>query len=234
MRVLILDSSPIFRMGLKQIMTQIGKNNGDLVEVYEGDNISDGVNIAKCYNPDIILLDENIGISDIDSSIMTNMEGIITLFNKEKIICKSTEQEMKSGKTKSTEVIFLCDKMQCGGFEDIKIPEISGLIMKNANEEDVIYALNVIMRGGRYYSPECIKMKPSVSVQDNLTKRESEVLDLLKEGKTNYEIGRELYISEATAKKHVSNILGKLGLKNRVEAVIAVKNSMNYRNFGGK
>lgn len=234
MRVLILDSSPIFRMGLKQIMTQIGKNNGDLVEVDEGDNISDGVNIAKCYNPDIILLDENIGISDIDSSIMTNMEGIITLFNKEKIICKSTEQEMKSGKTKSTEVIFLCDKMQCGGFEDIKIPEISGLIMKNANEEDVIYALNVIMRGGRYYSPECIKMKPSVSVQDNLTKRESEVLDLLKEGKTNYEIGRELYISEATAKKHVSNILGKLGLKNRVEAVIAVNNSMNYRNFGGK
>ena len=234
MRVLILDSSPIFRMGLKQIMTQIGKNNGDLVEVYEGDNISDGVNIAKCYNLDIILLDENIGISDIDSSIMTNMEGIITLFNKEKIICKSTEQEMKSGKTKSTEVIFLCDKMQCGGFEDIKIPEISGLIMKNANEEDVIYALNVIMRGGRYYSPECIKMKPSVSVQDNLTKRESEVLDLLKEGKTNYEIGRELYISEATAKKHVSNILGKLGLKNRVEAVIAVNNSMNYRNFGGK
>ena len=64
MRVLILDSSPIFRMGLKQIMTQIGKNNGDLVEVYEGDNISDGVNIAKCYNPDIILLDENIGISE--------------------------------------------------------------------------------------------------------------------------------------------------------------------------
>ena len=57
---------------------------------------------------------------------------------------------------------------------------------------------------------------------------------MLKEGKTNYEIGRELYISEATAKKHVSNILGKLGLKNRVEAVIAVNNSMNYRNFGGK
>lgn len=234
MRVLILDSSPIFRMGLKQIMTQIGKNNGDLVEVYEGDNISDGVNIAKCYNPDIILLDENIGISDIDSSIMTNMEGIIALFNKEKIICNSMEPEMKSVKTKNTEVIFLCNKMRYSGFEDIKIPEISGLIMKNANEEDVIYALNVIMRGGRYYSPECIKMKPSVSVQDNLTKRESEVLDLLKEGKTNYEIGRELYISEATAKKHVSNILGKLGLKNRVEAVIAVNNSMNYRNFGGK
>ena len=202
MRVLILDSSPIFRMGLKQIMTQIGKNNGDLVEVYEGDNISDGVNIAKCYNPDIILLDENIGISDIDSSIMTNMEGIITLFNKEKIICKSTEQEMKSGKTKSTEVIFLCDKMQCGGFEDIKIPEISGLIMKNANEEDVIYALNVIMRGGRYYSPECIKMKPSVSVQDNLTNRESEVLDLLKEKRCKVNMtsvwlnGRQLLMAE--------------------------------------
>lgn len=229
MRVLILDSSPIFRMGLKQIMTQIGKNNGDLVEVYEGDNISDGVNIAKCYNPDIILLDENIGISDIDSSIMTNMEGIITLFNKEKIICKSTEPEMKSGKTKSTEVIFLCDKMQCGGFEDIKIPEISGLIMKNANEEDVIYALNVIMRGGRYYSPECIKMKPPVSVQDNLTKRESEVLSLLKEGKSNNEIGKELFISEATAKKHVSNILGKLGMKNRMEVVIAVNNARLWR-----
>lgn len=234
MRVLILDSSPIFRMGLKQIMTQMGKDNGDMVEVYEGDNVSDGVNIAKCYIPDIILIDENIGISNIDSSITSNIEGIIALFNKEKIICNSMEPEMKSVKTKSTEVIFLCNKMRYSGFEDIKIPEISGLIMKNASEEDVIYALNVIMRGGRYYSPECIKMKPSISVQDNLTKRESEVLDLLKEGKTNYEIGRELYISEATAKKHVSNILGKLGLKNRVEAVIAVNNSMNYRNFGGK
>ena len=66
-------------MGLKQIMTQMGKNNGDMIEVYEGDNISDGVNIAKCYNPDIILIDEDIGSSDIDSSITTNMEDIITL-----------------------------------------------------------------------------------------------------------------------------------------------------------
>ena len=229
MRVLILDSSPIFRMGLKQIMTQMGKDNGDMVEVYEGDNISDGVNIAKCYIPDIILIDENIGISDIDSSITSNMESIIALFNKEKIICNSMEQEMKSVKTKSTEVIFLCNKMRYSGFEDIKIPEISGLIMKNANEEDVIYALNVIMRGGRYYSPECIKMKPSVSVQDNLTKRESEVLSLLKEGKSNNEIGKELFISEAPAKKHVSNILGKLGMKNRMEVVIAVNNARLWR-----
>lgn len=223
MRVLILDTSPIFRMGLKQIMTQMGKRNGDIIEIYENDNIQEGINIARRYKPDIILIDSGIGISNIENSAKTDIENIVKIFNREKIIHRNRE----SGRNKGTDVIFLCDKIRYGELEEIKNLGVSGMIMKSANEEDVIYAINVVMRGGRYYSPECTDTK--MSVKDNLTKRESEVLSLLKEGKSNYEISKELFISEATAKKHVSNILGKLGVKNRVEVVIAVNNARLWR-----
>lgn len=221
MKVLILDKSPIFRMGLKQIMAQMEKKTENKIEVYESDNISEGVNIAESVNLDIILIDvniDNIENVNVDNRIENKTVSIIEKFKRDKPIRNLYE----SGQVHSPDVIFLCDKKGYVKYDELNRLGVSGIVMKNINEKDLIYVLSVVMKGEKYYSPECLEV--FLPERENLTKRENEVLELLKEGKSNYEIGKELFISEATTKKHVSSILGKMGLKNRVEVVIAVNN----------
>lgn len=220
MKVLILDKSPIFRMGLKQIMAQMEKKTKNKIEVYESDNISEGVNIAESVKIDIILIDVNIDMENVnvDNRIENKTVSIIKKFKKDKLISNLYE----SGQVYSPDVIFLCDKKGYAKYEELNNLGVSGIVMKNINEKDLIYVLSVVIRGEKYYAPECLEV--FLPERENLTKRENEVLELLKEGKSNYEIGKELFISEATTKKHVSSILGKMGLKNRVEVVIAVNN----------
>ena len=85
----------------------------------------------------------------------------------------------------------------------------------------MVNALRLVCSGGMYLPPELLAANPGRRAAPQLTRRESEVLALMLEGKSNKRIARELDMAEATVKNHVTAILRMLGATNRTEAVIA-------------
>ncbi|MGP1412065.1 MAG: response regulator transcription factor [Peptoanaerobacter stomatis] len=107
---------------------------------------------------------------------------------------------------------------------------IDAYLLKDAFIDDIVYGLKVVERGGKFYSADLIENVGNVSEEekkiDMLTRREIEVITLLRKGYSNAKIGEVLYVSEGTVKKHLSNIFGKLDLYNRAEAMLfAERNS---------
>jgi DNA-binding NarL/FixJ family response regulator len=107
----------------------------------------------------------------------------------------------------------------------------SGFILKNAPPDDLIDAIRVVAEGNALLAPSVTRRiiaefakKPVPQTYDEkmkrLTEREIEVLRLIAKGKTNEEIAIELVIGEATVKTHVSNVLTKLDLRDRVQVVV--------------
>jgi DNA-binding NarL/FixJ family response regulator len=107
----------------------------------------------------------------------------------------------------------------------------SGFLLKTAPPEDLIAAVNVVAAGHALLSPSVTRrvigrfarhqppVRPPEALQ-RLTERETEVLRLLAQGLSNAEIGARLFVGEATVKTHMSNLLSKLHLRDRVQAVI--------------
>jgi DNA-binding NarL/FixJ family response regulator len=108
----------------------------------------------------------------------------------------------------------------------------SGFMLKDAPPEELLAAIEVVARGDALIAPavtrsvieEFVRRSPSPSplppVLDELTVREREVLELLAQGLTNAEIAERLVVSGGTVKTHVAHVLAKLGLRDRVQAVI--------------
>jgi DNA-binding NarL/FixJ family response regulator len=102
----------------------------------------------------------------------------------------------------------------------------SGLIPKPAKPEDIADAINVVRIGGSYLDPErtremveAVTAPGPVPSEVHLTNRETEVLELLAEGRSARQIAAELDVSERTVNTHVANLYRKLAVSNRVEAV---------------
>ena len=101
--------------------------------------------------------------------------------------------------------------------------EVDGYIMKDSFIEDILYAFNVVKRGEKFYPPRLAEKAIYGKESDELkllTERELDVFRELRKGLTNNQISNNLFITEGTTKKHVSSILNKLKLSNRMEAVV--------------
>jgi DNA-binding NarL/FixJ family response regulator len=108
----------------------------------------------------------------------------------------------------------------------------SGFLLKDASPEDIVAAIKVVARGDALLDPAVTASvigqfatlpKPRDDLKarvEELTAREREVLSLMANGLSNAEIARELVVSEGTAKTHVRHVLQKLGLRDRIQAVI--------------
>jgi DNA-binding NarL/FixJ family response regulator len=107
----------------------------------------------------------------------------------------------------------------------------SGFMLKDAPADELVRAVRVVAAGEALLAPSITRRlitevtsrrtrrKPNPALA-SLTPREREVLDLVAEGKSNAEIGAELFVAEQTVKTHVSNVLAKLGLRDRAQAVV--------------
>lgn len=106
---------------------------------------------------------------------------------------------------------------------------VQGFQMKQAEASEIINAIHIVHQGGKSMA-SCVTnalMEHSQTrklwLQSSLSNREQEVLQLISQGKTNIEIGKQLYISTRTVKFHVSSIFIKLNVKNRTEAALLIR-----------
>ena len=100
---------------------------------------------------------------------------------------------------------------------------IEGYITNTIEKDEFIFLLKKIISGKKIYETNLIENLVNNSLEnklDKLSKREKEVLDEISKGLNNKEISDNLFITESTVKKHVSNIFVKLNIKNRQEAII--------------
>lgn len=126
--------------------------------------------------------------------------------------------------------VMLLDRRKCKKtFTKALNNSIDGYITDLSDKEDFIHTVKKIFKGKKVYEAELIHSiasKNEMEDIDALTKREREVLDQIAKGLNNRAIASSLYITEYTVKKHVSNILSKLNLNSRQEAIIYV-NQLN-------
>jgi two-component system NarL family response regulator len=205
-RVLIVDDHALFRRGLQMVLEQ----EPDIAVVGEAGDGAEAVEKAQETIPDVVLMD-----------VRMPRRGGIEATAKIKEVVPSTKILML---TISDEEADLYDAIKAGA---------SGYLLKEISIDEVATAIRAVQAGQSLISPSMASKllsefatmvkkaeeKPSIP-QPRLTDREMEVLQLVAQGRNNRDIAKELYISENTVKNHIRNILEKLHLHSRVEAVV--------------
>jgi DNA-binding NarL/FixJ family response regulator len=203
--VLIADDQALVRVGLRKIL----ELESELTVVGEAADGEEAIAAAKRSNPDVVLMDVRMPVLDgIEAT-----RRIVAIEPNARVLILTTFG-LDS---------YVFDALRAGA---------SGFMLKDAPPEEIVAAIRIVARGEALLAPavtravveEFARQRPAPSQEptavDELTPREREVLDLLARGLSNPEICDRLVISEATAKTHVAHILQKLGLRDRVQAVI--------------
>lgn len=203
-RLLVVDDVPLFRAGLTSALNGAGY---DVIgEAGDGES---AVAVAESEQPDIVLLD----------ILMPGVSGIDVL-GKIRAVSPTSEVLLLTGSESEEDLVAAIR----GGAR--------GYILKDMPFDELIVVIDNIAGGGAAVSPgmagklfdvtkELLLHQELISTRKpTLTGRELEVLGLVADGKTSRQIGDLLYISENTVKNHIRNILDKLGLHSRNEAVL--------------
>ena len=203
-RVLVVDDQELFRRGLTMLLAV----EDDIEVVGEASDGAAAVELATATVPDVILMDVR----------MPKGSGIEA--------CVAIKEVAPSAK-----IIMLTVSDEEGDLYDAVKSGASGYLLKDSSIDEVAQAIRVVADGQSLISPsmavKLIDEFKQMSRADReqvltprLTERELEVLRKVAEGLNNREIAKQLYISENTVKNHVRNILEKLQLHSRMEAVM--------------
>lgn len=205
-RVLIVDDQPLMRQGFRLIL---GAQDGIEIVGEAGDG-AEAVRAVAETKPDVVLMDIRMpGVDGIEATrqITTARVLVLTTFGHDEYVIAA----LRAG--------------------------ASGFILKDATPEELTHAVRVVAAGESLLAPAVTttllaRVLPNLGSAaprgdldraerlSELTEREVEVLRLIATGRSNAEIAAMLYVSEATVKTHVSHILSKLGLRDRVQAVV--------------
>jgi len=204
-RVLVVDDHALFRRGLEMVLGQ----ESDIEVVGEAGDGAEAVDLASTLLPDIVLMDVR----------MPRRSGIEA--------CTAIKEVVPSAKivmlTISDDEADLYDAIKAGA---------SGYLLKEIPIEEVADAIRSVWAGQSRISPSMASKllsefatmskradEPRAVPAPKLTERELEVLQLVAQGMNNRDIAKQLFISENTVKNHIRNILEKLHLHSRMEAV---------------
>ncbi len=205
--MLILDDHPLARQGIYSII-QMYKSGA---EVLHASTIRESQRIVEESDIQMVFVDLNLGKEN-------GFDFLVWL-----------KEQKKSVKT-----FIITSSSRQSDFVYAQKLGVDAYVLKDAFLEEIMCGLRVAEQGGRFYSAALVEQLNQVNedknVFDALTDREMDIFVLLGQGYSNAKISETLYISEGTTKKHISNILSKLNLRNRVEAVLlANKNSFSVK-----
>ena len=210
-RVLLVDDHDLVRTGFRTIL----ESEPGIEVVGEARDGAEAISQATALRPDVICMD-------------VQMPGMDGLEATRRIIMAT---DARTGPPVGVLVLTTFDR------DDYLFAALdagaSGFLLKNASPEKLVEAVLVVARGEALLAPDVTRRvierateardapapQPDERLSD-LTERETEVLRLLARGLSNAEIARELWLGEATVKTHVSKVLLKLGLRDRVHAVV--------------
>jgi DNA-binding NarL/FixJ family response regulator len=205
LRVLVADDQELVRAGFRLILEAAG-----FEVVGEAPNGAVAVELAARHHPDVVLMDIRMPVLD----------GIA-----------ATRQLAAAGPDAPKVVILTTFDLDDYVYEALRAGA-SGFLLKEAPRADLIAAVRVAAAGDALLAPSVTKRLieafvarpaetlPSPSRLASLTPRERDILLLVARGRSNLEIAGNLVVSEATVKTHVAHLLAKLGLRDRVQAVI--------------
>lgn len=207
-RVLLVDDQSMLRMGFRLIL----QAEPDIEVIGEAGDGEAGVSMSAALQPDVVLMDIRMpGMNGIEATSLiaaTNASArilILTTFDLDEYVIAG----LKAG--------------------------ASGFLLKDAPPADLLAAIRTVASGESVLAPtatrrlidQLVPLLPDqeqqtrqAAVIETLTEREHEVFMLIAAGRSNREIATDLYLSEGTVKVHVGRILAKLGLRDRVQAVV--------------
>jgi DNA-binding NarL/FixJ family response regulator len=209
-RVVLVDDEAMVRVGLRMVLTA----EPDLEVVGEASDGAAAEQVAEETRPDVVLMD-------------IRMPGVDGLEGARRVLAAVPE----------TRVVMLTTFDEDAYVEAALRAGVSGFLLKVAPPERLIDAVRTVASGGGLLDPTVtlrviesfantspLRTQPAAELAA-LTEREKDVLRLIAKGMSNAEIAAQLYVGEATVKTHVSGVLTKLGLRDRVQAVVAAYES---------
>jgi DNA-binding NarL/FixJ family response regulator len=211
-RVLLVDDHALFRAGLSALIAEEG-----FEVVGQASNGPEGIRLARELAPDVVIMDLNMpGMSGVEATRVT------------------------SAHAPASHVVVLTVSGDEASVTDAVLAGASGYLLKDAAVDDILAAIRAAAAGESWISPRVAgsllervrragaEREVAEDIDPGLSDRELEVLRLIAQGKENIEIAAELFMSPKTAKNHVSSILAKLQLHNRIQAAVyAVKRGLD-------
>ncbi len=204
-RVLLADDQAMVRAGFRMIL----ESEPDIAVVGEVEDGEQAVTSTRQLAPDVVLMDIQ----------MPGGDGL-----------EATRRLTERRDLRARVVILTTFERDDYIFEALQAGA-SGFLLKNAPPEELIQAVRVVAAGEALLAPsvtrriisQFVRRKPSPETAgrlERLTERELEVLTLMAQGRSNAELAEVLFVTEGTIKTHVSSLLAKLGLRDRVQAVV--------------
>jgi DNA-binding NarL/FixJ family response regulator len=209
-RVLLVDDQDLFREGLETLLSV----HEDIEVVGQAGDGRDCVEVAAKVRPDVVLMDIRMPIMDGVRATRLLMEAhpqcrviVLTTFDDDEYI-----------------------------FDALRVGAV-GYLLKDVPSAQLVDAIRVVARGESILEPsvaakviaEFTRVSSMVSVMqmeslvEPLSERELEILGLIAHGASNKEVAEQLYIAEGTVKNHMTHILGKLGARDRTQAVLKAR-----------
>lgn len=193
-RIVIAEDQGMLLGAMKSLLSM----EEDIEVVGLAKNGEEAIQLVNELQPDVCIM-------DIEMPVKTGLDAAEALRGSD---CK---------------IIILTTFARPGYFERARKAGVRGYLLKDSPIEELVNSIRIIVDGRRIYAPELVDFVYEDDSENPLTERESQVLELIAEGKTTKEIAAELFLATGTVRNYISTILEKLGVGNRIEAIARYK-----------